>query len=213
LGEPIVTQGFEINATTLASVFSQIKDRGVLVFQSKAKAEYDVAVQTYCLSQGNADIFSDWFKSQAKLMAVDGDAGYKNATAILHQMSGKQFDKRQLDLELGRAFSNGKVSAVQKTERVYGAHSGGSRVWDDSQQRQNAIAFTGGKSYRNEPAVEGTLERSASRQGTDAHWREKCTGIGNTHSQRASIARIFVTKDGEIDWQATFQKRTSLAQR
>jgi hypothetical protein len=83
LAKPIVDQNFEINAATLASVFSQIKDRGVLVFKSSAKASYDAALTQYCQTMHNQEIFEVWLTNQSRHMTVNGDHGYENATKVL----------------------------------------------------------------------------------------------------------------------------------
>jgi hypothetical protein len=208
LGGPIVEQGFDVTAQTLASVFAQIKDRGVLVFKSPAKANYDAALALYCPTFQDQEIFTQWFKAQSRHMVVEGDFGYENATKVLSRLQGKVIDSARLDLELSRCFASTTMHITPKIERAYSPHSGGSRTWGAP---ESTIAFTGGRSYRNDPPTAGTIESSG--KNADNYWREKCQGIGGTHSQQASLAKLFVQKsDGSgVDWQATHQKRLQIA--
>jgi hypothetical protein len=210
LGEPIVTQGFDINGQTLLSVFTQIKDRGVLVFKSQAKVNYDKALTQYCQTVHNQEMFEAWLKAQSRHMTVDGDHGYENATKVLQRMQGKEFNSQRLDLELSRCFANTTMRFIPTVDKAYlnSPHHSCSRKWDAP---ESTIAFTGGRSYRNDPPTPGTIEGSG--KNADAYWKSKCEeGIGGTHSQRASIARMFVrNSSGGIDWQQTYSKRIQVA--
>jgi hypothetical protein len=212
-----------LTAANIAQAVQAHVQAGHKFYYTPQELAYRNAVAAYCGTQHAVEVFEDWFSKLGSQIVVDltTSKGLENATRILTRCAGKDVSSMQvLGLELGRALSSGSVPlhlAPPSGNKSYlnSPHHNGPRTWDDSAQKHSEISFTGGRRHTAEPPQAGQFESPATAAAAnDKFWSEKCVGIGNTHSQREQLSRMFVrNSEGNVDWQATFNKRTSLAQR
>jgi hypothetical protein len=201
-----------LTATSIHAAVNAHVASGWKFYLSPQETAYKNALAAFCRTPHDVEVFEDWFSKMGHHLIVDlkTPQGLENAVKILQRCQGKAIEPDRLALELGRCFATTTMHVTPTVEKAYSPHSGGPRT-GLADEATNRPFYSGGKSYRNEPATPGTLEASS---GADSYWRNKCEGIGNTHSMRASLKTMFVQKqDGSgIDWPSTYAKRVRIAE-
>jgi hypothetical protein len=177
-------------------------------YLSPQETAYKNALAAFCRTPHDVEVFEDWFSKMGRHLIVDlkTPQGLENAVKILQRCQGKQIHPQVLTLELQRAFATTTMHVVPTVNRITSPHSGKSAKWDKSEV--STPFFTGGRSYRNDPPTEGTLE--ASSQNTETYWRAKLESLrGQTHSATAGVQGLWITKPGTcaIDFPATYAAR------
>ena len=213
-GELILNQlgNQSVTIESLNQAANALRAAGYPIYKSQAHLEWEQAIKP--LSQSQREVLAKWMDSNKRLRS-DGDAGYKNCTAVVSWIlaRGYSFDAQGLTNALTNIINNSPNALYwNSVEEAYtpGRHSGKSFAPD---KKEDERAFIGGRV--NHARSEHVVNQSG-KAVKDSYWQERAEAAGNSanlHSRKAILRAMFVTVPGtsDIDWQQTALARERAA--
>jgi len=202
---------FELNKNlplTVQTILAACEQmRGQMMWKSAAQVAYDSAYQSF--SAADQAAFEAWWRSQSRILDLEGENGFSNASKILGWMKNKTMSARGLDLAVSNlAGTSGLFWAPQREQSPQGK-PGHEPSGSFAPKSDSNLSLRDHMKRAKEAAAKASGNHEQT-PGTDYQYEAERI-VGRNHAHTEQLRKFFVTEAGNINWEQTYGARRRAA--